>query len=389
MASIDKSGNHIRVRGWDGVKNREWTIPLKTNNKTFKLERLKAVEEVESHIKEGTIQKYQFPEYFRWLNDKGTSLLILKRLEDVIEEYIKERTIHSRPSTVKRDEASLAQLRKQVGNIEIRKFNKSHIDGINGFKAKMGNATKYKSEESYSTSGINISLRHIRTFCNWCYENEYIDRIIKYKLLDEGSPLYCYFNEHELKQIYELEIISDFHKRAFYFYQLTGVRPSEALLGELIGGFLIIEGTDAKNRKTRQIELDSRLITIRHELEAFRDTFSTGVQGAVKHLQDVIRKKVIPNIEVQGRKKLSLKSFRHSYGIVRVTVSGDIHQVAREMGHSKTTTTEKYLRFPEVRRVQDFPSLKPIVDERKNRENRLLGGMILGEKYKNSFLSPR
>ena len=45
---------------------------------------------------------------------------------------------------------------------------------------------------------------------------------------------------------------------------------------------------------------------------------------------------------------------------------GDIFQVAREMGHSNTQTTMQYLRFPEQRRLDDFPSLKDYIENRQN-----------------------
>ena len=66
-------------------------------------------------------------------------------------------------------------------------------------------------------------------------------------------------------------------------------------------------------------------------------------------------------------KKLTLKSFRHTYGIKRVTMLGDIFQVAREMGHSNVTTTQLYLEFPEQRRLDDFPSLKKYIERAENK----------------------
>ena len=66
-------------------------------------------------------------------------------------------------------------------------------------------------------------------------------------------------------------------------------------------------------------------------------------------------------------KKLTIKSFRHTYGIKRVTMLGDIFQVAREMGHSSVTTTQLYLEFPEQRRLDDFPSLKEYIEKAENK----------------------
>ena len=76
--------------------------------------------------------------------------------------------------------------------------------------------------------------------------------------------------------------------------------------------------------------------------------------------------KVVRTLGFKG-KKLTLKSFRHTYGIRRVTQTGDIFQVAREMGHKNVTTTQLYLEFPEQRRLDDFPSLKEYIEKAENK----------------------
>ena len=67
-------------------------------------------------------------------------------------------------------------------------------------------------------------------------------------------------------------------------------------------------------------------------------------------------------------KVLTIKGLRATYGIRRVTITGDIFQVAREMGHRSVTTTEKhYLRFPLERRLADFPSLAKYIEKAENK----------------------
>ena len=38
----------------------------------------------------------------------------------------------------------------------------------------------------------------------------------------------------------------------------------------------------------------------------------------------------------------------------------------KKMGHTNTQTTMRYLRFPEQRRLDDFPSLKDYIENRQN-----------------------
>tara|TARA_B100001123_G_scaffold111874_1_gene130233 strand:- start:69 stop:344 length:276 start_codon:yes stop_codon:yes gene_type:complete len=58
--------------------------------------------------------------------------------------------------------------------------------------------------------------------------------------------------------------------------------------------------------------------------------------------------------------------FRHTYGIRRVYLTGNIFQVAMEMGHKNVTTTQHYLRFPIDMIKSYFPSLAPIITNMEN-----------------------
>ena len=44
----------------------------------------------------------------------------------------------------------------------------------------------------------------------------------------------------------------------------------------------------------------------------------------------------------------------------------DIFTVQRELGHKSTSITQRYLRFPEQRRLDDFPSLREYIEQHQN-----------------------
>ena len=77
--------------------------------------------------------------------------------------------------------------------------------------------------------------------------------------------------------------------------------------------------------------------------------------------------KVVRSLGFTG-KKATLYSFRHTFAIKTITRNnGNIHEVMRHMGHTSTNTTQKYLRFPEQRRLDDFPSLKAYIEQAQNK----------------------
>ena len=76
-------------------------------------------------------------------------------------------------------------------------------------------------------------------------------------------------------------------------------------------------------------------------------------------------------MDFDTNRKITLKSFRHHYGIKRVYTTGNIFQVAMEMGHKYVTTTQLYLRF-QLDEIKDhFPSLTPIIENMENMQKNI------------------
>jgi len=355
-------------------------IPLHTHSKTEAELRHNKIEKKEKDIKAG--REYTFP----WQKPEGGRTTInIKTLQDAANDYLEYRTGKVRASTIRRDRISLNQLIQRIGpEMPISKLSHVEIEGSKGLIHLL-------QKEGYLSSGINITLRHIRTFTNWLYKKaEYINREILFDNLNEGKPLPRYLNESELKQIYSLDWLDDFFKRAFFFYETSGCRPIEPFIGELLGNWLIIEVEKSKGKSVRQIHLNEKQKQILEEMQQFRDQYS--LEGSLNpsdtayHRLATIMRKVTKALNFKG-KRISLKSFRHTYGIKRVTISGDIHRVAREMGHCKTSTTEIYLQYPEQRRIDDFPSLKNFIEKEEKRRDLVISETIFSETCRWNFLN--
>ena len=355
------------------ISNVKWSkpkrIPLNAKTKSEAILRHQHVVKMERDIKSGI--DFIFP----WQNNSsGRTKINITTLEDAVIEYLDYRIGKVRSSTIRRDRVSLNQLMKYIGKSKpVNKLSRKTIDGKNGLIRCMQNEMN-GIERKYKDSGINFSLRHIKTFFNWLYKRaEYIDKEILFDKLNVGEPLPRYLNENELSQIHNLDWLNDFYKRIFLFYENTGCRPSEPFDGELFGDWLIVEVEKSKSKKIRQIHLSDQSRETLCEMHQFRDIYairgSKNPNESAYHRLATIMRKVVKDLGFLG-KDISLKSFRHTYGIKRVTVTGNIHQVAREMGHSKITTTEIYLQYPEQRRIDDFPSLRKFIElEEKRRDN--------------------
>jgi len=121
MAGLKKMRGkfYIRVRKRAGYSRSEILIPCKTRLKHEAIARRIKVEKYEKDIKNGIIQEFQFKELFEWLNQKGSTKLIKKSLQDVVEDYLIYRNTKVRPSTASRDKCSLNQFIGFVGNKPI------------------------------------------------------------------------------------------------------------------------------------------------------------------------------------------------------------------------------------------------------------------------------
>jgi site-specific recombinase XerD len=363
---IDRNGVwYARIRYRVNHKQKEKQVPLKTSLRTKAITRRIAVEQYENDIVNGVVKPFQFKKLFKWLNNSGSTQLIKQSIGDIIPDYLDYRFCKVRQSTAKRDKTSLNQLTAFIGNSKpIAELTYKDIEGKDGLIHHLQN-------NGYKDSGINISLRHIKIFFNWLYQKEkLISETISFDMINEGEQLPRYLNENELKAIYDLDWLDDFFKRAFVFYEHTGCRPIEPFLGELMGDWLIIDSVDSKGKGVRQIRLNETLKSIFMELTAFRDNYeqtgSNKPNETAYHRLATIMRKVTRELKFKG-KSISLKSFRHTYGIRRVTITGNIYQVAKEMGHKYVTTTQRYLEYPEERRLDDFPSLKEYIEKDENK----------------------
>ena len=170
------------------------------------------------------------------------------------------------------------------------------------------------------------------------------------------------------------------------FYEFSGVRALEPMISELYGDWLFVDASKSKGKNLRKIQLSDDLKAILLEMQAFRDGYikmgSKRPNDASYERISKMFKKITRALNFDTNRKITLKSFRHHYGIKRVYTTGNIFQVAMEMGHKNVTTTQHYLRFQQDEIKQYFPSLIPIIDNITNVQD---GNKKMGTQYLNVF----
>ena len=347
MATLVKHRDQYlsRVRKWDGVKQVTTTIPLRASKKDIAVVRHKIVCKNEADIKSGIINKYQFKDYFAWLNDKGTSELKLLSVKQASEEYLEAYRVENRVDSYRRVVISLNRfLDCFKSDMPIKSIS---IEDIAYFKSKY--------HEIHTPAGINLNLRNIKSFLRWCNDNSLIDSVPKIKMLREPKGNHKYIKEADIKRIFELDI-SPFMKRAFYLLYSTGLRRSEVIMGHLDGTILIVPPVSSKSTREREVTLNANQVEIVKEIRSELD------KHYEKGSQLVTFKNKFTRVFSNACKKLkldegiSLHSLRHTYAVIQWISTNDIYEVSKLLGHSSVKTTEKYAKFNMDRLGQDFPT---------------------------------
>ena len=373
MATLIKHRNQYcsKIRKWNGIKQVATKIPLRTNKKDIAVVRHHQVEKSEQHIKDGIIQKHQFKSYFAWLNEEGTSTLKLLTISEAVEQFITAHKVNVSEGSIKRIRISLNNaIKVWKSNTPIKHIS---IDDIEGFKAE------YRS--IHSPSGINLNLRNIKTFLRWCADRDMIKSIPKIRMLREPKKLPKYISEDNMKQILNLDSVSEFMQRAFYLYLTTGCRRSEVIEGTLDGNMLIVPASLSKSRIERQISLNDVQAQIVKEIHIARDTHLLKGSAMVtfkdkftKAFKDACLE---VGLDVDGMKDGCLHCLRHTYAVMSWITSNDIYEVKNHLGHTSVKTTEKYAQFNMDRLAQDFPSAYQVrLEVEKVRKNAISTPLI-------------
>jgi len=337
-----------RVTWYDKTgRRKEVQIPLRTKSKVEARLRHSQVEKYRSEIIELYLkgEKYDFP----WMNEDGELKIISFNFQMAIEEWLSLRESQGiAKSTINRNKHSINTITNILGNnIKLDEISTKTIEYY----------IKRMQQKGYKPNGININLRTLRTFLNWCKRRNYLDSIPYFTQVKTDKSLPTYISDNEFNEIIELVWLDEHYKNVFLFYRDTGCRLSEPFIGKLTGAVLIIPAKYSKSRIEKEIDIDIKLIPILLEMQnKYQSWLNTVKKPILKYYTEnysKVFKKCCRTIGIDRR----FHDLRHTFAIRRYLVTKDIYKVMKEMGHSKVTTTQIYTKFNTRRLENDFPKL--------------------------------
>ncbi len=366
MASLKKRGKKYyavvvwRVNGMRVCCDVHLQTKKEITTKTIARERLRKVENVEQDIRDGILVKAQFKSEFPWLNPEGTSQYESLRLMDVIPEYLKYRKNVVRKGSYERDYYSLKQLTRCLGgNQQLQQLN---------YKTIEGKFIPFYLKKGYGNNGINLSLRTLKIFFHYLLKEKLIAEKIEFKMLKKDDTP-CYINRHEINTLHD--VVDDKWQRWFYFYEMTGCRASDPFKGYLDGNVWKINQEETKTPHMHYYELTDELKYIWLEMQDFMHSYlerGKSKEYAVERCYSIVSTKMCRTIKqlrkdgkISVEKKLTPKSFRHTFGILLSKRTGSIHLAMERMNHGDLKTTQGYLDMPDYLCFQEFPELEKVV----------------------------
>jgi len=352
MAYLKKSKNRVGKCYYSSqIKSVNWskplTIALKTSDYEVALERHEEVEDNEKAIKRGI--KYSFS--WEDMSNRGRARIVKKNVEQLVDQWLRIKSTNVRVETHKRYKISMHSFLNVIGySSPLSVLNNQCIEKYKEF---------YKGTNA--NGGINTNLRGIKCFLLWAYDEGFIKVMPKIKMMPTEKKKPKYINDSDWDRIMNTSFNWPnivFFKRVFTLYRDSGMRRNEAIMGRLMGNFLIIDAQYSKTSIEKEIPLTDAQIEIVKELHDARDKHLKNGSSLVtfKNKFTKLFKDICKRLEIDA----SLHSLRHTFAVRRYLETKDLYRVCKELGHTSILTTEIYAKFSFERLDQDFPTLSKV-----------------------------
>ena len=232
----------------------------------------------------------------------------------------------------------------------IKRYNTSLINFLEYFSEdKQIGTLSYADIEHYKAyrletctpSGVNIDLRHLRAFLNYCVRMDYIIKspYQGVKQVKVGKKDVRFLTEAEIEALMAVikEAEDEDMMDILLFYLNTGARANEILAPRFTWDRVKDNHIElfGKGDKTRRISIQD---TLRKILDKRRH-----LPAPFPYKHDYVYSRIVRKYYPRaGIKNANLHSLRKTAGALLVQEGIDIYQVSRFLGHSSVTVTEKH-----------------------------------------------
>jgi len=330
------------------INSKDRYIPLQldeTASYSQKLTRRNDIADLIPALKSGEINQDELMVQLRWYQHKSNSKPLT--IEYYLKRFMDSKSPKHRPSTFKRNRNSIVAIGRIIN------LNK-HIDELN-----LELIEKFEKIRRFqvSVSTLNIDLRFLKSFTNWLYDHEYINRKLKIKQHKAPKQPAKYISESDFIRLINEESIPAWIRDASKVYWFTGCRKMELIKGSVNGLHLLVPSANSKNHTEFRIPLEKWMIPIIEVVHQKRDEHIA--KGYKLENFTMISDKIIDGYKAIGiydKGRTKLHSLRHSFGCRMYLITGDIMQVQKMMNHETDVATKNYVTIDKEELLNDFPT---------------------------------
>ncbi len=241
-------------------------------------------------------------------------------------------------------------------------------------------------KEMIKPASINCYLRGWRTFVNWLYNNSYIDKPIKVRMIEAQEEEFKCYTIEELQKL------------------MVKPRPKDSYVEWrtwAIVNWCLSTGNRAatiRNVQMQDIDFKRREIRIRHTknkkvqvpipmgrelqyvLKEFIKKFRSNAAptdylfcdvGGEQLNESALTSSVSRYNRARGVKNTSIHSFRHTFARQWLLNTGDVFRLQKILGHSTLEMTRRYTNLLGEDLKEDFESYNPLDNLKKDKRHKI------------------
>lgn len=250
-----------------------------------------------------------------------------------------------------------------VGDINIKEINSNHIISF---------ILECQKRNNKATS-INIVLRDMKAFFNWCYENNYIDKPIKIKLQKEQETIKETYSNEQLQRLLQKP---DLKRCTFAEYRVwvtenvllsTGVRCNTLVNIKVEDVDLdnkLLNIREIKTKKQQIVPLSDSIVIILKEYIKLIDLDSKDYLIVNDKKEQITRSTLSSSIREYNLKRdvsiTSIHAFRHTFAKMYIINGGDVFKLQKLLGHSTLEMTRRYVNLFSKDLQKDYNQFNPL-----------------------------